>query len=332
MVLGKNKFWIVLSVATAVAVLNSPCAFAELSDHAPSYEVLEFSLMGLKESASQVSANNEALIVQNESLRQEIQQLKGELDELMQAKGKLLAGSKQTHHTVKIDKKEMIILHNHLKQLQAKIVFLEDEHKRLQEQMEVKKADSQSINEEIIKMTQEIEEIRNTQARFDQNNSDSEGKRLLKMKQESQMNLANLEKKIKALQVKPAKPSKVYDGIKEEYYRLKQGKILLEDQMQEAASDGKRIRAEIEQIEKNKTQDSVQLDGDIAALQARHQELEKILAESATQAKQNNLDALDYKQKNEQLEEDLVILRRENQILRNKLDLLKKEIGVSEEK
>ena len=319
-----------------VVQLIPSLSLAQRVEHVSDQEALEYSLMSLKESAQEIETKNEKLMRENASIRETIDQLKVEYDWLGQQKDQLTIPPVEVREDVVDNPKDLNLVQGQLSRLRNEIILLQGEQQTLEQRMQKKSEDVKLIFDQLSRKQEDVTNLRSkiqaAEADFGQIENSDERKRLIGMKQEGEAHLLNLKKQIKESQAKQAKPLKIYSGLKQQYRTLKQNLALLNDQIEQAAADETRMREEIDQIEKNKGADLGKLDEEIAALQGRYAQLEQTLVDIQAKMAQNNFDVNNYSQQNENLEQDLVILKRENQILREKFGAMQRQLGDSHEK
>jgi chromosome segregation ATPase len=323
----KLHYIIVGIVGSVVAsFIFATWASAQPSRHVPSSKVLEYSLMSLKKSAIEIEHKNRWLYSEIALYRESIDQLQKELSVLKRRKIHSDQGLLDPSD-LEVDEEypRLSIKDKTLAGLHDDILFLHKEQLAMEKKIKAKKSKKIAIQKEIQALRSEINHltsnVKATETPKDYSIDPAEEAVLLASLEKSEQTLQSMELYIDGLKKEYGKPLEVMEELRGALNVLKQRYTILEDEYKIALEEEKKLKFEIDNIEKIQKQQLGLLEEEIKSLKKKGRHLERVLNRAERKLAGSNI-ALDPERieiQEELLEDNLATIQKENQGLKSEL-------------
>ena len=286
-------------------------------------------LKSLKAQVEQVKLNNRWLARENDSFRQQIYLLEQELERLEQ---KSPSPQQDIDEEDRISREQSdISRQDYQRDLRAQEARRQQQH-ILTRHTEDQEDAQMTLQDDIIQMKQEVvyleNEIHQLKSIIDKKTRNldyvSEKNRLLELRTDSEFNLKLIRREIQSLKKRYYKPLSQLSNYREEQIVLKQQLVIAEDVMKIFITEEKKLRHTTHQLEISKKETIENFFMDIKSLGVNRMELEDILNKAKKKIKTNKIDLSASNAEFFQFEENLKILKHENNLLKKDLFNLKK--------
>ena len=313
-------FLIIGGIPAQSDVLSEQCARLKIVER-----VLESSLIDLKRSADQLSERNQFLASENPRIKKQIDGLQEELKGLKERKAKIFGteGASLSEPSLA----DASSLEKEVFKLSQENTVLGAENQNTAEKINIKQKQLDGIRQKNSALSQDTARLNNQLSSLKgKDHSREKGKTkekdsLLLSLQEKQRRVKNLEGKGKEKSKVPPSSKAKKDQLSQAQSQLKQKIIKLERGLASLSAEDAGSFNQSQSLAENRETQAAQIDKEIELLDSRRSELGQVLARAKENLKNISLNA-SLEPKLKELQEKLNSLKRENEILREKISSL----------
>ena len=295
-----------------VICCNNHFAFAQSGGSYSTNKELAVGLKALRESADEMVKRNNWLSSESEALQKEMKYLGAEHIMLEGKKGDSFAKKE----VVDINKRS-----DYIKFGETLEVLDKERSERKYQENELNNLVAKAKNE-ISRLKSKISNISGSGEIIKLHEQMIEFERLIK---QSENNLFIAQKELEQLKNKKLKPVRRVDGLKDKNNSFKQRMVILKDELEIARVEKESLQSDLDNVEQYKKDRLSQLDEKISKLEDRERELESIVSKAEKKLGGSRLDFVENTQQEDQLEEDLKLLLRENSALKKRITTLEEK-------
>lgn len=329
--LTKNKISLAICLVTGCALLCVRVANAQSHSYPRTENVLEFSLMSLKESAKKIEAKNIWLKQETAALRNGIHSMENELEAIQQSKQQKINNAGQISSYNGDDRQEIALVTVQSKRLSSVNQDLENDMEKLEQQVTQIKNDKGEMYLEVSNLREEIEKIsaqlENYQTFNVKNGAREEKQRIINQLEVEKRRLNETQKEYGKIKRKFERPINLILELEEKNNQLKKKEAMLESALKKIMKEEKKVLGDLSKVKTQNMQDMQNVLAKVKELRNKKMELESVLTLAKDKlgekkeelAQHNEGDGIDLKK-------NLAVLKVENIELKEKMDSLKKSI------
>ena len=315
----------ILILACSLYFLTLSTANAEDLKKIPVKDILETSLMGLKNSVQKIEVRNQWLMAQIENMQSQMKGLQADYKKIASWKEKSVH---EMHEIKPVAVKKQIVEEEKPVVLGKNLEQLSEEQAKLEQELESRKQDDQSIQSQLSQLEQEIAQLKEQRKLSKKPTSFTKNPELAQLSQnieEGERNIALSKKKLRQLSQSMVKSVDMKTTLEAEIASLKQSNSSLEDEYKIALEEEKSISSEMEGLKKQNEDQMTQLNQEIDKLSTKNKDLAQTLSQAKDKLHDTQLSAANSEQEELQLRQNLALIQKENFDLKNAFSKLEKK-------
>lgn len=299
-------------------------------EHFPVHTVLESSLMGLRESADNIAQRNAYLVGEIQNLRIKINNLQEETKAMVSMKDQIASRVGDSDPVAQARQQKTKLSQLSLDRLTTELNDLSFANAAIEQKMSIQKQAQGDIVAQIAVVEKNINELNDRRAQIDwdmaQSPEEIEKQDLLKSLQKTGEDLKRVEKDLQNYSHRVAKPQEVLASLKERNKDLKEQIVLLANSQQALSKEEKELAGEMLRLEKDFQKNSIRVAEQIKELEKRQKSAQELLTEAQTKLEGKDLELAYNEQVENQLKQDLTLIRQENRTLKQESVLLEQTL------
>jgi len=318
---------IFLAIAVGVVFyFDTPDAYAQRKNFPRHYrpsQVLEVSLMGLRESANQVARRNEWLLSEIGIFRKNIQMLESDLQSLDSGKFHTLDRMPVLEEPPGFGQEAASHIENKFNLLDREVNFLDQQQMQLHRKNTAKLRSEDEIYQVMDYLRQDIAQLhkeiaaKSTPEDFENRGSGAKNEDLKFLIEKSEDNLVSLRKELDRVQKKFGKPLKDFNTLYDQNSFLKEKLAISQDNYNKALAQEKKLTKELQEVKAQNEEYIAVLNKNMRKLESKQKKLEKVLKKAYRRIVQRDLDFTFNDEEFEQLMENLYVIKNENNMLKD---------------
>ena len=318
-------------LAGAMIFSLEKAGWAESLNRLSNHDLYEYSLMNLKKSAAEVAQKNAVLSQKNKELKERLESFNLELEAIRGEKTRL---SRRLSSGPEAAAARPLNMDEKIRNSQLQIEQLKQEEDGLEEKVafhrQIKEETQKQISAAQLEIVELNHKIENLQGLLDNENFGMNRNALGTNIEEHKKENLSLRNKLKQLQSEYDKPVQLIQGLQEQQGELK--KILEgnEAQLNTALDQEQNLRQELEVLGQERDAKVKELSEEITSLRARYEEQGDVFSQAQEKLKDRPLDMTLIDKEEQELMENLVVIRQENDTLQREFVSLQEKINQPE--
>jgi chromosome segregation ATPase len=299
------------------------------SQHVETNDIVEYSLMGLKQSALNLSERNSQLIENIDSMQQEQLRLQQQLT-ILQSKKERLELLSEDHSSVALksmhlnsDERSPLALEKELVELRQEESALNRNLKKNEEEYNEVRMHSDQLQKELKDLQGQVGLL---DSQFKKSNLNSEWEKAIRAKKESEQSLSHAKQALNDLEKQNAKPLNTLKELQEKRNGLMKRIQTASSELSLSLKEENEIKSGIIQFRKNQDERIQTIDNEIADLKKKEGILSTTLAEAKDKIEEKNLKFSEAVLPEEQLKKNLDTITKENVALKEKMISLEERL------
>ena len=321
-----------LIIITGLIIVFPYCLRAEQTARISAYDILESSLLGLKESAQKLEDKNSWLSSEVEQLRLKTKDLQARFKKIDTMKPSPVATGQPSHPKFKQDVGTFSKTEQDFQRVPGDgRDSLDLEEAALEQNLELKRKQQEDLRQQLLTLQQETAKLsQDLQLVTPQGRLKSvttEKNRLSKLIAASDKNIAGVEQRIKQFKKSQSKLINMLRALEDSNASLKQELAAGDIDHKAALDEGNAMASEVENVKKEKEEQLSRMGEEINKLSARSKELDDILTKAKVKlGGTTQINPLAISEEEYQLRHNLSIMQTENITLKSEFSALAKKL------
>jgi chromosome segregation ATPase len=299
------------------------------AQHVETNDIVEYSLMGLKQSALNLSERNSQLIENIDAMQQEQIRLQQQLT-IWQSKKERLELLSEDHSSSALkrmhldsDERSPLALEKELVELQQEEDAWNQKLRKSQEEYNEVRANSDQLQKELKDLQEQVGLL---DAQFKKSNQNSEWEKAIRAKKESEQSLSHAKQALRDLEKQNAKPLNTLKELQDKRNGLMKRIQSVSNELSLSLKEENDIKSGIIQFRQSQDERIKAIDNELADLKNKERLLSTTLAEAKAKIEEKNLKLSEVVLPEEQLRKNLDTITQENVALKEKMISLEERL------